>query len=155
MDSKYVKVSFKLICPNKWRATRNLIGQVSSIRTLSNLVLRIICILEENFIGIQPYNQFPTIRDDYRDYVDLCIKEFGDRVTHWITFNEPNYFASGGYATGTQAPGRCSNYIGNCTFGNSGTEPYIVGHNILLSHATAVKLYREKYQVRASNITFR
>ncbi|XP_062145474.1 beta-glucosidase 17-like [Alnus glutinosa] len=88
----------------------------------------------------------PNIVDDYRDYVDLCFKEFGDRVKHWITFNEPNYFASGGYATGTKAPGRCSNYIGNCTFGNSGTEPYIVGHNILLSHATAVKLYREKYQ---------
>ncbi|XP_059438334.1 beta-glucosidase 17-like isoform X2 [Corylus avellana] len=88
----------------------------------------------------------PDIVDDYRDYVDFCFKEFGDRVKHWTTFNEPNYFASGGYATGTKAPGRCSNYIGNCTFGNSGTEPYIVGHNMLLSHAIAVKLYREKYQ---------
>ncbi|XP_059453122.1 beta-glucosidase 17-like isoform X2 [Corylus avellana] len=88
----------------------------------------------------------PNIVDDYRDYVDFCFKEFGDRVKYWVTFNEPNYFASEGYATGTNAPGRCSTYIGNCTFGNSATEPYIVGHNMLLSHATAVELYREKYQ---------
>ena len=81
--------------------------------------------------------------------MDLCFKEFGDRVKYWTTINEPNSFAIGGYATGDMAPGRCSNYIGNCTFGNSGTEPYIVGHNLLLSHATAVKLYKENYQVCA------
>ncbi|KAF3958391.1 hypothetical protein CMV_016704 [Castanea mollissima] len=88
----------------------------------------------------------PNIVDDYRNYVDFCFKEFGDRVRYWITINEPNLFSIGGYATGTKAPGRCSNYVGNCTFGNSGTEPYIVGHNLLLSHAAAVKLYKKKYQ---------
>ncbi|KAK1552566.1 hypothetical protein Q3G72_019252 [Acer saccharum] len=45
------------------------------------------------------------------------------------------------------APGRCSKYIGNCSTGNSATEPYIVTHYLILSHATAVKLYREKYQI--------
>ncbi|KAM3686296.1 hypothetical protein ACJW31_11G187900 [Castanea mollissima] len=88
----------------------------------------------------------PNIVDDYRNYVDFCFKEFGDRVKYWITINEPNLFSIGGYATGTKAPGRCSNYVGNCTFGNSGTEPYKVGHNLLLSHAAAVKLYKKKYQ---------
>ncbi|KAB1224890.1 Beta-glucosidase 17 [Morella rubra] len=88
--------------------------------------------------------------DDYRDYADFCFKEFGDRVKFWTTFNEPHTFAEKGYATGTNAPGRCSNYSGNCTFGNSGTEPYIVGHHILLSHAAAVRLYREKYQLLSS-----
>ncbi|XP_019070593.1 beta-glucosidase 12-like isoform X2 [Solanum lycopersicum] len=47
---------------------------------------------------------------------------------------------------GTFAPGRCSSYVGNCTKGDSATEPYIVAHNLLLAHATAVKLYRQKYQ---------
>uniref|UniRef100_A0A6N2KZQ7 Beta-glucosidase n=1 Tax=Salix viminalis TaxID=40686 RepID=A0A6N2KZQ7_SALVM len=47
---------------------------------------------------------------------------------------------------GTFAPGRCSNYVGNCTHGNSGTEPYTVAHNLILGHAAAAKLYREKYQ---------
>ena len=96
------------------------------------------------------------IRDDYRNYVDVCFKEFGDRVKYWVTINEPNSFTIGGYVTGIEAPGRCSNYIGNCTYGNSGIEPYIVGHNLLLSHATAVKLYKEKYQVCAfSNYQFK
>ncbi|GFY92114.1 beta glucosidase 43 [Actinidia rufa] len=44
------------------------------------------------------------------------------------------------------APGRCSNYIGNCTAGDSSTEPYIVTHHLILSHGAAVKLYREKYK---------
>ncbi|KAM4082571.1 hypothetical protein ACJW30_11G185300 [Castanea mollissima] len=98
--------------------------------------------LEEEYGGFLSQN----IVDDYRNYVDVCFKEFGDRVKYWVTINEPNSFTIGGYVTGIEAPGRCSNYIGNCTYGNSGIEPYIVGHNLLLSHATAVKLYKEKYQ---------
>ncbi|KAA8520280.1 hypothetical protein F0562_014536 [Nyssa sinensis] len=88
----------------------------------------------------------PKIVDDYRDYVDFCFKTFGDRVKHWFTLNEPYTFSLNGYATGTMAPGRCSNYIGNCTSGNSATEPYIVAHHLILSHAAGVKLYREKYK---------
>ncbi|KDP26939.1 hypothetical protein JCGZ_21032 [Jatropha curcas] len=34
----------------------------------------------------------------------------------------------------------------NCKVGNSATEPYVAVHHLLLSHALAVKLYREKYQ---------
>ncbi|XP_031255939.1 beta-glucosidase 17-like isoform X3 [Pistacia vera] len=71
---------------------------------------------------------------------------FGDRVKHWVTVNEPNLFSMTGYATGTDAPGRCSNYIGSCPEGNSGTEPYLVAHHLLLCHATAVKLYKKNYQ---------
>ncbi|KAK2973622.1 hypothetical protein RJ640_022270 [Escallonia rubra] len=83
---------------------------------------------------------------DYKDYVDLCFKEFGDRVKYWVTLNEPLSFSVNAYTTGTFAPGRCSNYVGNCTQGNSATEPYVVAHHLLLSHAAAVKLYKEKYQ---------
>lgn len=68
-------------------------------------------------------------------------------MKYWVTINEPNYFSCFGYATGGTAPGRCSDYVGNCRLGNSATEPYIVVHNIILCHATAVKIYREKYQV--------
>lgn len=79
--------------------------------------------------------------------MDICFKEFGDRVKHWITLNEPLSYSMNGYTKGTFAPGRCSKYVGNCTEGNSATEPYIVAHNLLLAHATAVKIYRDKYQV--------
>ncbi|XP_047334978.1 beta-glucosidase 12-like [Impatiens glandulifera] len=83
---------------------------------------------------------------DFVDYVDICFKEFGDRVKHWITLNEPWTFAVNGYASGILAPGRCSPFIANCTGGNSAIEPYKVMHNQLLAHGAAVKLYRDKYQ---------
>ncbi|XP_021626387.1 beta-glucosidase 12 [Manihot esculenta] len=90
----------------------------------------------------------PKIADDFRDYAELCFKNFGDRVKHWITLNEPLTVADGGYATGKKAPGRCSNWLHhNCTGGDSSTEPYIVAHNQLLAHAAAVQVYRDKYQI--------
>ncbi|XP_008810053.1 beta-glucosidase 1-like [Phoenix dactylifera] len=83
------------------------------------------------------------IVEAYADYADFCFKIFGDRVKNWFTFNEPRVVAALGYDDGKFAPGRCT----NCSAGgNSATEPYIVAHNLILSHAAAVKRYREKYQ---------
>ncbi|OAY30228.1 beta-glucosidase 12 [Manihot esculenta] len=87
------------------------------------------------------------IVDDFGDYAEICYKNFGDRVKHWITLNEPWSYSIGGYAIGGLAPGRCSSWQHlNCTGGDSATEPYIVGHNQLLAHAAAAKLYKMKYQ---------
>ncbi|KAF8369269.1 hypothetical protein HHK36_032722 [Tetracentron sinense] len=95
----------------------------------------------------------PHIVDDFRDYAELCYKEFGDRVKHWITLNEPWTLCSNGYALGIHAPGRCSKWMnGNCSTGNSGTEPYLVAHHQILAHAAAVKVYKEKYQESQNGI---
>ncbi|XP_062184374.1 beta-glucosidase 12 [Phragmites australis] len=89
----------------------------------------------------------PNIVNDYTDYAEVCFKAFGDRVKHWITFNEPWSFCSGGYASGTSAPGRCSPWEqGRCNAGDSGTEPYTACHHQLLAHAETVRLYKQKYQ---------
>ncbi|OAP04238.1 hypothetical protein AXX17_AT3G19130 [Arabidopsis thaliana] len=40
----------------------------------------------------------------------------------------------------------CSEAFGNCTDGNSATEPYIVAHHLILAHAAAVQRYRQNYQ---------
>ncbi|KAG9143865.1 hypothetical protein Leryth_011513 [Lithospermum erythrorhizon] len=84
---------------------------------------------------------------DFADYAEFCFKTFGDRVKNWHTFNEPRVVADLGYNNGFFAPGRCSKAFGNCTEGNSATEPYIVAHNLILSHAAAVQRYR-KYQAK-------
>ncbi|CAI8616317.1 unnamed protein product [Vicia faba] len=87
------------------------------------------------------------IVDDFRDYAELCFKEFGDRVKRWITLNEPRSVSKNGYANGRFAPGRCSDWLKmNCTGGDSGTEPYLTSHYQLLAHAAAAKLYKTKYQ---------
>ncbi|KAK4780854.1 hypothetical protein SAY87_016960 [Trapa incisa] len=89
----------------------------------------------------------PQIVKDYATYAETCFQKFGDRVKHWITFNEPHTFAVQGYDVGLQAPGRCSILLRLfCRAGSSATEPYIVAHNVLLAHASAVDIYRKKYQ---------
>uniref|UniRef100_J3L562 4-hydroxy-7-methoxy-3-oxo-3,4-dihydro-2H-1,4-benzoxazin-2-yl glucosidebeta-D-glucosidase n=1 Tax=Oryza brachyantha TaxID=4533 RepID=J3L562_ORYBR len=90
----------------------------------------------------------PRIVEDFTAYADVCFREFGDRVSHWSTLAEVNIGALGSYDKGVFPPGRCSDPFGRtkCTVGNSTVEPYVAVHNMLLAHATAVRLYREKYQ---------
>lgn len=76
----------------------------------------------------------------------MCFQEFGDRVKHWITLNEPWSFCTLGYSFGMNAPGRCSKTYG-CSVGNSLTEPYIVGHNMILAHGAAAALYKHNFKV--------
>ncbi|XP_027113649.1 beta-glucosidase 12 isoform X2 [Coffea arabica] len=100
-----------------------------------------------NKLGIAFYNNL--INDLISK--ELCFKEFGDRVKYWSTFNEPWTFSTGGYDSttfiGSLAPGRCSAWMNKgCPAGDSSTEPYLVAHHIILSHAAAAKLYREKYK---------
>ncbi|KAF8410702.1 hypothetical protein HHK36_003236 [Tetracentron sinense] len=88
----------------------------------------------------------PLVQEDFGYFADVCFKAFGDRVKYWVTFNEPNVAVIHGYRSGDFPPSRCSELFGNCTNGDSETEPFITAHNIILSHATAVNLYRTKYQ---------
>ncbi|XP_066328648.1 beta-glucosidase 7-like [Miscanthus floridulus] len=85
----------------------------------------------------------PKMAELFTDYADFCFKSFGDRVKHWFTFNEPRIVALLGYDGGSIPPQRCTKCAAG---GNSATEPYIVAHNFLLSHAAAVARYRNKYQ---------
>ncbi|KAF6142465.1 hypothetical protein GIB67_039429 [Kingdonia uniflora] len=90
----------------------------------------------------------PNIVKDFTEYADVCFREFGDRVKYWTTLNEPNALALGGYDLGICPPRRCSSPFGtNCTRGNSTTEPYIISHMCILSHASVAQLYKSKYQV--------
>ncbi|XP_022147808.1 beta-glucosidase 12-like [Momordica charantia] len=95
----------------------------------------------QGFMGHQIVN-------DFRDYVELCFKEFGDRFKHWITLNEPYIFIIKGYVMREYAPCTCSSSSQsyNCLGGDCGIEPYIVGHNQILAHAAAVKIYKAGYQ---------
>ncbi|XP_050216002.1 putative beta-glucosidase 41 isoform X2 [Mercurialis annua] len=102
-------------------------------------------ILEDNYQGWLS----KQIVNDFKHYAFICFQAFGDRVKHWITFNEPHGFSIQGYDTGIQAPGRCS-ILGHlfCKTGNSSVEPYIVAHNILLSHAAAYRCYRTYFKAK-------
>jgi len=75
------------------------------------------------------------IVDDFNTYARTCFENFGDRVKNWITINEAWVVTILGYGIGVFAPGLKSDEL-----------PYKTGHNILLSHATAVKTYRDEFQ---------
>lgn len=80
------------------------------------------------------------IHKEWAHYVDSCFRLFGDRVKHWVTFNEAwtaTKLASGSGKAPSIEP-----------FMDPKKDPYIAGHNILLAHGSAVRIYREKYQAR-------
>ncbi|KAJ5908365.1 hypothetical protein N7495_001047 [Penicillium taxi] len=88
--------------------------------------------LHDRYGGLLNKEEFTA---DFSHYVRLLFKTFGDKVKHWITFNEPFCIAVLGYNTATFAPGH-----------SSATEHWIVGHNILVAHGAAVKIYREEFK---------
>jgi beta-glucosidase len=77
----------------------------------------------------------PHLDEHFRDYAAVCFSHFGDRVKHWITFNEPWVVSILGYGQGVFAPGRAST-----------AEPYQAAHTILRAHGMAVREYRERFQ---------
>ncbi len=72
-----------------------------------------------------------TTVDAYVRYVDVVTREFGDRVKHWITHNEPWCSAMHGHWDGQHAPGKTDlkSALQAC-------------HHILLSHGMAVPVIR-------------
>lgn len=71
--------------------------------------------------------------DWFAEYAALIKERFGDRVTRFITFNEPQVFVGCGYMNGTHAPG----------YKLSKPELLRIGHNVLKSHGKAVLALRK------------
>jgi len=80
----------------------------------------------------------------FTDYSDLLFKEYGDKVKHWITFNEPSVFVYQAYEDGGMAPGNEG--------AERGVTAYTAGHNVILAHGYAVKNYRENYSHQNAKI---
>ncbi|XP_020586503.1 beta-glucosidase 24-like isoform X2 [Phalaenopsis equestris] len=91
------------------------------------------------------------ILEDFKNYAKVCYEEFGDKVKHWMTLNEPWTFSTLGYGEGALAPGRCTQGLPDLSCpagGDSLIEPYIVSHNMLLAHSEAAKLYKNHFQAK-------
>ncbi|KXS96640.1 hypothetical protein AC578_6908 [Pseudocercospora eumusae] len=88
---------------------------------------------------------------DFVSYARLMFKTLGEKVKFWITYNEPWCSAILGYSTGYFAPGRTSDRSIS-SVGDSSTEPWQVGHNILIAHGAAAKAYREEFKPTQSGM---
>ncbi len=68
----------------------------------------------------------------FSDYATLVVREFGDLVSHWITFNEPQCFIWAGLGCGEHAPG----------YKLDMPEVLRAGHHMLMAHGQAVRALR-------------
>ncbi|HEU4741883.1 MAG TPA: GH1 family beta-glucosidase [Meiothermus sp.] len=67
----------------------------------------------------------------YLEYASVATRHLGDRVKHWITFNEPWVFCYLGYGNGLHAPGV-----------KEVRKAVQATHHVLLAHGRAVPLIR-------------
>lgn len=98
--------------------------------------------------GIEPYAtlfhwDLPQVRQEaggfanretikhFIDYVDAVTRRLGDRIHHWMTFNEPWVFAFLGHLYGDHAPGL-----------RDLSTALSVAHHVLVAHGTAVPVVR-------------
>ncbi|MBN2035428.1 MAG: beta-glucosidase [Chitinispirillaceae bacterium] len=68
----------------------------------------------------------------FADYTRVAVDALSDRVTHWITLNEPRCFIGYGHQTGYHAPGLKLEFSGVLR----------AGHHALLAHGKAVAAIR-------------
>ncbi|OJJ45615.1 hypothetical protein ASPZODRAFT_68694 [Penicilliopsis zonata CBS 506.65] len=101
--------------------------------------------LDKRYGGMLNQKEFVA---DYANYARIMFKALSPRVKHWITFNEPWCSSVLGYNTGSFAPGRTSDRS-KSSVGDSSRECWIVGHNLLVAHGAAVKIYREEFKTQA------
>ena len=71
------------------------------------------------------------IQEIFADYTRLMVETLSDRVTYWITINEPSNIAGLGYLTGAHAP-----------FLQDRQLVFPVMRNILMAHGRAVQTIR-------------
>lgn len=81
--------------------------------------------------------------DAFLNYSEICYKAFGDRVKHWITFNETVVFCGLGYLAGAHPPA----IVGDLN------KYFQATHNVFLAHAKSVELYKKLKQYGEIGIT--
>ncbi|PIN04465.1 Beta-glucosidase, lactase phlorizinhydrolase [Handroanthus impetiginosus] len=104
------------------------------------------------------------IVDDFKEYVELCFWEFGDRVKDWTTLSEPWTITTFGYVDGTFPPSKAScppevaaaklpAHESARSTDTAASVPITRSYsdvkydiNLLLCHATIVNIYRTKFQ---------
>jgi len=70
----------------------------------------------------------------FADYTALVVDKLSDRVSHWLTLNEPQCFIGMGHLDGTHAPGMQMGIA----------EVLLAAHHALLAHGQAVQVIRAR-----------
>ncbi len=76
--------------------------------------------------------------DWFAEYTGVIVDKLSDRVSHWLTLNEPQVFVDAGHRLGRHAPGL------QLGFG----DVLIAAHNSLLAHGKAVQAIRARAKTK-------
>lgn len=79
----------------------------------------------------------------FEEYVRVVVREYGDKVKHWIVLNEPFGFTSLGYMLGVHAPGK---------FGLSYFLPAV--HHVVLAQAAGARVVRDEVKNACIGTTY-
>jgi len=74
----------------------------------------------------------PDFVEWFADYARIVVEAFSDRVTHFMTFNEPQCFVGLGHVTGEHAPGLL----------NPLKDTFLMAHHVMMAHGKAVQAMR-------------
>lgn len=85
---------------------------------------------------VKDYNGFASrkVVDLFERYARVCMERFGDRVKHWMTFNEQNLHASSLKVSNAEVIPEGV---------HRGKHLFQVNHNVLIAHCKATKALRE------------
>lgn len=68
----------------------------------------------------------------YQHYAKVCFDNFKDKITHWVTFNEPKWFICSGYLIGNYPPAH-----------QNPQETIKAAFHVMYANALGVKAFRE------------
>ncbi len=68
----------------------------------------------------------------YQQFSKICFERFGQKVKHWVTFNEPKWFVCSGYLIGNYPPAH-----------QSPQETIIAAYHVMLANALGIQTFRE------------
>ncbi len=74
----------------------------------------------------------PDSPDWFSEYAQVVVDKFSDRVSHWMTQNEPQCYIDLGHQCGNHAPGLKLGF----------SDVLLAAHHSLLAHGKAVKIIR-------------
>lgn len=78
----------------------------------------------------------PLFPSWFEDYARVVFEKFGDRVKHWITFNEPREICFEGYGSATKAPILNATALGT----------YLCAKQLVIAHANAYHAYNNDFK---------
>jgi beta-glucosidase/6-phospho-beta-glucosidase/beta-galactosidase len=73
----------------------------------------------------------PRVPEEFADFVSQCADRLGDRVSHWMTLNEPAWSIMNGFVTGLHPP--CLQDLGRA---------FAAGHQLMRAHHLALARLR-------------